>query len=94
MGWVEEVKKKGVELILIVEKLDREADAETIRFRKMQCDSCPFRVNDKCGICKCYIELKVETKVNRNKYGKKEITHCPEGRWKDKQIQLYYSSLN
>lgn len=92
--WVDIVKKKGVELLVIVEKLDREADAETIRWRTNICNSCPNKVNDKCGICKCYIELKVETKVNRNKYGKKEITHCPEGRWKDKQIQLYYSSLN
>jgi hypothetical protein len=94
MGWVEEIKKKGAELVLIVEKLDREADAETIRFRTMQCDICPNRVNDKCGICKCYIELKVATKVNRNKYGKKEITHCPIGRWRDEEVQLYYSSLN
>ncbi len=92
--WVDIVKKKGVELLVIVEKLDREADAETIRWRTNICNSCPNKVNDKCGICKCYIELKVETKVNRNKHGKKEITHCPEGRWKDKEIQLFYSSLN
>jgi hypothetical protein len=92
--WLEQIQKNAVELIVVVDKLDREADAETIEFRKMQCAKCPNNIDGKCNICKCFIDIKTTTKVNRRLDGTKEITHCPEGRWKDMHLRTFYSLLN
>jgi len=92
--WLERIQREAAELILVVEKLDRNADAETISFRKAQCNLCPFRIEDKCGICKCFIDIKTTTKVNRRIDGTKEITHCPKGRWGDQNLVTLYKLIS
>ena len=88
--WAEELKRNIVKYAIIVEKLDGKADLETIEMRIEACSTCPFNVDEKCDKCGCYIDLKVETKVNWNiKKGKKELTHCPEGKWGDGIVQLF-----
>jgi hypothetical protein len=94
VSWVKEVEKNFAKLVLVVETLDRNADADTIAFRKGQCNVCPDRREDKCGICKCYIDIKVATKVNRRMDGSKEITHCPKGRWKDENLVTLYKLIS
>ena len=92
--WLDQVQMKAAELILVVDKLDRNADAETIEFRKAQCNLCPYRLDNKCSICKCFIDIKVTTKVNRRIDGTKEITHCPQGRWRDQHLVTLYKLIS
>lgn len=112
MNWIEELKILGIEALMMVEELDVEADADTIQFRRNTClgeplekekrgDACEFLKIDshghpKCKICKCYIEIKVKTKVNRKlpNLTEKEITHCPKGKWKDEHIVFFYNINN
>ena len=93
-SWFKRVQKEAANLIIVVDKLDRNADAETIEFRKAQCNLCPFRLDDKCSICKCFIDIKTTTKVNRKLDGCKEITHCPKGRWKDENLVTLYKLIS
>lgn len=94
VSWLERIQKDFVNLVVVVDSLDREADAETIAFRKAQCNLCPFRQDDKCGICKCFIDIKTTTKVNRRIDGTKEVTHCPKGRWKDQNLVSFYKLIS
>jgi hypothetical protein len=95
VNWLEELKKNIVKYAIIVESLDEkdEADLETIKLRESACNSCENNINNVCKICDCYIELKVRSKVNRDKLGKKEITHCPLGKWNDKLILTYIKNF-
>lgn len=70
-----------------------DADLETIKLRQEACMGCDKNVNNVCQVCKCYIDLKVRSKVNRDKKGKKEITHCPLGKWNDKLIVTYIKNF-
>lgn len=57
-------------------------------------------VRDECTKCGCIIEYKVATLVNRNitkgtwtelaDGGRLEQTHCPLGKWMDKEIANFY----
>jgi hypothetical protein len=93
--WIEELKKDIVKFAIIVEQLDEreEADKATIEMRKKACEGCDKNVNNKCIACDCYLELKVMTKVNRDKLGRKEITHCPLGKWEDKLVLTYIKNF-
>lgn len=78
--------------MLVVTWLDND---EVEEWRKAQCESnagiCYDSKNKKCLICKCYIEAKAPMKININpKRMKKEITHCPLGKWADKDIANMY----
>lgn len=94
VSWLDRIQKDFVNLVVVVDSLDREADAETIAFRKAQCNLCPFRLDDKCSICKCFIDIKTTTKVNRRMDGTKEVTHCPKGRWKDQNLVSFYKLIS
>lgn len=62
------------------------ADKETAAFRMGVCMGCEHRdaIENRCKICKCFLEIKTETAENRNiKQGRYEITHCPLGKWND-----------
>lgn len=93
--WIDELKKDIVRFAIVVETMDErdEADIETIKVRENACKSCEYNKEKKCQICECYIELKVRSKVNRTKIGKKEITHCPKGKWDDKLILTYIKNF-
>lgn len=85
---------KAIDLAIVDQKLDNEVDKETIELRRSACNSCEFKKGDKCSVCGCYVDLKIMSKINKNKFGKKEITHCPKGRWGDKYLAIYYSLIN
>lgn len=76
-------------------------DEETQKWRYDICKSCEHfsgfdneheNQNDKCGICKCYMEIKTGLKYNRNpkKGFRMEETHCPMGKWNDTAIANLY----
>ena len=58
--------------------------------------SCPeyFKMIDQCTICKCIVEEKSKSQLNKNPFKdmRTEITHCPKGFWDDKEIADYYNS--
>jgi len=94
------IKKRLAKGFLIIELLN---NAVLEKFRLDTCLKCPKYDPDKdeCKACGCIIELKVKTKTNRNpnkgdfhelrKGGRIEKTHCPEGRWLDKETADYYA---
>lgn len=87
--------KKGIELALKVEPLD---DKILENERLDTCKKCEnYDINnDKCGVCGCYMEIKVGLKYNRNpkKGGRIEITHCPMGKWNDIETANVYRKID
>ena len=103
MSWLDRIIEEGARLTLQVEKIDlsESAGQELIKFRKNQCLNCVHVSENakKCLICNCFINIKVETKVNYKtgadgKILGKEITHCPKGFWGDKKIAEEYRKKN
>ena len=87
--------KLGIEMILKVEPLN---DPELEKERYDKCRSCDKydAKNDKCSVCGCFMEIKTPLKYNINpkKMGRVEITHCPLGKWDDKDIANQYRQLD
>lgn len=66
---------------------------DTARWRMSICTSCEHRDahNNTCKLCGCFLDLKTKTAINYStKRLRSEITHCPDGRWNDKQIADFY----
>lgn len=92
MKWYEELRNKAIEGLLTVEKID----ALTKQTRLSICKTCINYDPDaaKCKVCGCFLEAKAGMKININpKTGKTEVTHCPEGKWFDKEIAAYMGKL-
>ena len=95
-------KEKLAKGFLIEEEL---TDQKEIDFRLEKCRSCIWydKRKDECKDCGCIVSLKSTTKVSRNpnrggfkeiiKGGELEQTHCPQGRWNDKDIANFYRSI-
>ena len=48
----------------------------------------------RCADCGCWLEAKTKSKTNRNpKRPQGETTHCPLGKWNDKETANIYSSI-
>lgn len=48
-----------------------------------------------CGECGCFMDVKTKLEVYRNaKKLRNEITHCPLGKWGDKQISNIYRKID
>lgn len=80
--------------VLTVEKLnDPELEADRIK----TCEGCPMMNSDRrCGICTCFIDAKAGLKVNKNpeKFLRYEVTHCPLGKWNDKDLANHYREMD
>lgn len=66
-------------------------------FRYQTCKTCDKRKpeTDQCGICNCFLKLKSGSKTNINPLrARTEITHCPLGKWNDKEIANHYRELD
>lgn len=46
-------------------------DAEEYRRRLSECDACPHRTGQRCGLCGCFVALKAKGRA----------WQCPDGRW-------------
>lgn len=87
--------KKGLgKFFLAVEDLN---DDELAEMRYNTCKACTKYIEetDQCGVCRCYMSVKTELKTNRDPElnGKIVETHCPLGKWNDKELADYYNSL-
>lgn len=61
------------------------------------CLGCEFRdeANDQCGVCHCFLDLKTASETNWNPAKlRNEITHCPKGRWNDKETANLYREMD
>lgn len=88
-NFIRGVRNSLVKTVLVVERLDNDF---LIELRRDACNSCKNNQNGKCKICKCIIEIKTATKINRTKTGGTEITHCPEGKWGDEELANLYNN--
>jgi len=88
-GFIYAIKKRLVQKLIVVEKLENEF---LIRVRRSICEGCPDNVDGDCGICKCILEIKTATKTNRTKKGTIEWTHCPVGKWGDSETANFYKN--
>lgn len=61
------------------------------------CLGCEFRDTEKdtCGVCHCFLDLKINAETNWNAVKfRDEITHCPKGKWGDKEIANLYREMD
>lgn len=83
--------------VLIVRYVE---DESVILFRKKVCyENSGVCFDDKiksCKICGCFMQSKWESEVNENikKGFRRETTHCPLGKWGDKEIANYYLEID
>lgn len=86
-----EVMKSGAEALLVVENV---SEAEK-KVRLAVCAACPeFDAEERrCTRCGCFMDVKAGSLTNRNpeRALRIEITHCPLGKWGDKEIADYYT---
>ena len=94
---IQEIKNKALHLIaetVIVQEHVTEAEAKE---RFSICVGCEYR-NEKeniCDVCGCFLDLKTGAKTNWNaKRLRNEITHCPMGRWSDKETANIYREMD
>ena len=85
-------------LELAVKKLlvdEEHGDQAVTDQRWSACLSCQKfkKTNLTCVKCGCYLNVKIPAKVNFNiKHGEYEVTHCPLGKWNDKELAEYYKN--
>lgn len=93
MELTDRIKYFLAETLIIKQKADDQTKTE----RLAVCEVCEHRdpENEKCRVCGCFLELKAGTAVNWNpKKNRNEITHCPEGRWNDKDTANEYRQID
>lgn len=92
---INKILKTAAGSVLSVEPLN---DPVVQSFRMNTCRSCgKFDPSDQtCTVCGCFMDVKTTLLTNRNpkRLGRVEETHCPEGRWNDKEIANYYRQLD
>ncbi len=89
MSWLDDVKKLAATKVLVMEQ----GDQATADMRWDICWQCPRmeHSNRTCMECGCYIETKIWSKISRSPARMLgEITHCPLGKWNDKEIANHY----
>jgi len=87
------LKKSAVKFFLAVEELNDPVESKR---RLSICRGCDqFRKDSQtCGVCGCYMDIKTGLKTNRDGVlGKIVKTHCPLGRWGDKETANKYRKL-
>lgn len=93
MNIMHRILRLAAEKTLVIEKVDD----ETRDKRLETCMGCRFlnKASRKCRGCGCYVDVKAATKENRNPEKLRyEITHCPKGKWNDKELANQYRVLD
>ena len=95
MGVITEIQKALATELLAVEKHNSEELTQT---RLAICGGCPNFDSEKkkCKACGCFMEVKATLLKHRNPkaFGRIELTHCPEGKWSDKETANAYRKLD
>lgn len=93
MTIADEIKHYLASKVIVKEKVD----GETADARFDVCLKCEYRnpEENKCIICTCFLDLKTQSRVNwRPAKNRNEITHCPKGKWDDKEIANHYRVMD
>jgi hypothetical protein len=93
MSWLDEAMKLAATKVLVLEQ----ADQATADMRWKTCWACDQMDHEsrRCRDCGCFIETKIWSKTSRSAARMLgEITHCPLGRWNDKDIANHYRALD
>lgn len=93
MNIFERALKVAAKAIIVKENVPAEEAAR----RYQVCLGCEFRIekNDTCGICHCFLDLKTNAETNWNAAKlREEITHCPKGKWGDKDTANLYRQMD
>lgn len=92
-----EIKNKALHLLAETVIVRENVDEQTAKDRFSICLSCPKR-NEKenvCDVCGCFLDLKAGSKINWNaRQMRSEITHCPMGKWNDKETANFYREID
>lgn len=95
MGVITEIEKALAAKLLTVEKHNNKELTES---RLATCGGCPNfdPEKKKCKVCGCFMEVKSELLKHRNPkaLGRIELTHCPDGKWADKETANFYRKLD
>jgi hypothetical protein len=94
---LKDIKNRALRLIaetVIVKSHVSEQEAER---RMSVCGGCDRRdaEENKCMECGCFLDLKTAAATNWNaRRNRNEITHCPLGRWGDKDTANVYREID
>lgn len=90
---LDQILKLAADMTLPIEIVSAELAGQRMQI----CRACP-RFNpekETCTVCGCYMEVKTACYTNRNpKKMRNEYTHCPEGRWNDKELANHYRAID
>lgn len=87
------VKKLLAENLVVVKKVESKL---VVAMRKGVCSGCPYNDDGSCLKCGCILEVKWNSLTNRTlnslglPIGPIRITHCPLGKWGDKEEANHY----
>ncbi len=93
MGWFDDLAKLAADKVLVKEQVEK----DVADMRWATCWGCEHMDHEKkvCKLCGCFLEVKIWAKVSRAKHRPLgEITHCPIGKWNDKDIANHYRVLD
>lgn len=94
---IQALKRQALRLIAEKVIVRDEVDTDKADTRFDICLKCDKRDADEntCTVCGCFLDLKTAAKTNWNaKRLRSEITHCPLGKWNDKEIANLYRELD
>jgi len=96
MGF-QEIKRNALRLLAETLIVKDQVGGEEAAKRFRVCVSCEYR-NEKenvCDVCGCFLDLKTSAKTNWNaRKLRNEITHCPLGKWNDKETANIYREMD
>ena len=96
MGF-QEMKNKALHLLAETVIVKEKVTADVAKERMRVCFGCSSRDEKEnvCGECGCFLDLKTGAKTNWNaKRMRNEITHCPLGKWNDKETANLYREMD
>lgn len=94
---IQEIKNKVLHLLAETVIVKEKVSADVAKERMGVCLECPKRnnVENTCTVCGCFLDLKTGAKTNWNaKRMRNEITHCPLGKWNDKETANLYREMD
>lgn len=92
-----DLKNRALHLIAEKAIVKEQVGEHEASARMLVCLNCEKRdaAENKCKVCGCFLDLKTGAKTNWNaKQMRNEITHCPLGKWNDKNIANLYREMD
>ena len=94
---IQEIKRNALRLLAETLIVKDQVGGEEAAKRFRVCVMCEYR-NEKenvCDVCGCFLDLKTSAKTNWNaRKLRNEITHCPLGKWNDKETANIYREMD